>query len=97
MVKNQAKKDHAKAAFLSMFDALSRFPGCGPFRGYSLEHYFKTSALRDDDNADGSCKAYRDGIAEALRIDDRELRKIALSNLSKDANNPRVEITLHPL
>ena len=67
------------------------------FAGYTLAHYFKTAAHRDDDNADGACKAYRDGIADALRIDDRQLPKLALSTIAKDATNPRVEITLHVL
>lgn len=67
------------------------------FTGYTLAHFFKTTAFRDDDNADGACKAYRDGIAEALRIDDRQLPKLALSTMAKDAANPRVEITLHLL
>jgi len=65
------------------------------FAGYTLAHFFKTSAWRDDDNADGACKAYRDGIADALGIDDRQLPKLALSAIAKDATNPRVEITLH--
>jgi hypothetical protein len=63
--------------------------------GYSLAHYFPTSAFRDDDNADAACKAYRDGIAHALDIDDRTLRKVKLSTFDKDAAAPRVEITLH--
>ena len=67
------------------------------FNGYTLAHFFKTAAFRDDDNADGACKAYRDGIAEALGIDDRQLPKRALSTMAKDAANPRVEITLHHL
>lgn len=66
------------------------------FAGYSLAHFFKTAALRDDDNADAACKAYRDGIAEALGMDDRGLRKLKLSTIAKDAANPRVEITLYP-
>jgi hypothetical protein len=67
------------------------------FTGYTLAHYFKTAAYRDDDNADAACKAYRDGIADALGIDDRQLPKLALSTFHKDATNPRVEITLHVL
>lgn len=66
------------------------------FAGYSLAHYFPTAAFRDDDNADAACKAYRDGIATALGLDDRHLRKLRLSTFAKDAANPRVEITLHP-
>jgi hypothetical protein len=62
--------------------------------GYSLAFYFKTAAYRDDDNADAACKAYRDGIADALRMDDRNLRKIALSTHAKDKDCPRVEISL---
>lgn len=65
------------------------------FAGYSLAHYFPTAQPRDDDNADAACKAYRDGIADALGIDDRQLPKLRLSIISKDAANPRVEITLH--
>jgi hypothetical protein len=67
------------------------------FTGYTLAHFFRTAAFRDDDNADGCCKAYRDGIADALGIDDRSLPKLALSTIAKDASNPRVEITLHHL
>jgi crossover junction endodeoxyribonuclease RusA len=65
------------------------------FAGYSIAHFFKTAAFRDDDNADGACKAYRDGIADALGINDRHFPKVALSTFAKDAINPRVEITLH--
>jgi hypothetical protein len=68
-----------------------------PFTGYTLAHYFATAAWRDDDNADAACKAYRDGIADALGIDDRKLPKLALSTRDKDAERPRVEITLHTL
>lgn len=65
------------------------------FAGYSLAHYFPTAARRDDDNADAACKAYRDGIADALGMDDRQLPKVRLSTIAKDAARPRVEITLH--
>lgn len=65
------------------------------FVGYTLAHFFPTVRFRDDDNADGACKAYRDGIAEALQVDDIDLPKLALSTRAKDAANPRVEITLH--
>jgi hypothetical protein len=65
------------------------------FTGYTLAHFFPTAAWRDDDNADAACKAYRDGIADALGIDDRQLPKLALSTRAKDADRPRVEITLH--
>jgi len=66
------------------------------FAGYRVAFLWKTAAYRDDDNADASCKAYRDGIADALRMDDRKLRKLALSTHAKDSVCPRVEITLIP-
>lgn len=34
----------------------------------------KTRNKVDDDNAEGSCKAYRDGIAQALGIDDSNFK-----------------------
>lgn len=79
----------AKAATQSVFP----FP---TFAGYSLSFHWPTAAYRDDDNADASCKAYRDGIASALAIDDRHLRKLSLSSHHKDKTNPRLEILLHP-
>ena len=66
------------------------------WKGYSLAFFFPTMAFRDDDNADGSCKAYRDGCAEAMRMDDKGLRKLKLSTHAKDAKTPRVEITIYP-
>lgn len=63
--------------------------------GYSLAHYFPTMAFRDEDNADGACKAYRDGICDAFGISDKNFCKLALSTRAKDASNPRVEITIY--
>lgn len=62
--------------------------------GYSLAFHVGRMGF-DDDNADASVKAYRDGIADALRLDDRDLRKVALSTFQRDPSNPRLEITLH--
>ena len=63
--------------------------------GYSLKHFFETVRVRDDDNADGACKAYRDGICDALGINDKTLKKIRLSEISKDAERPRTEFTIY--
>lgn len=65
-----------------------------PARGYRLEFFWKTAAYRDDDNADASCKAYRDGIADALEINDRALCKTALSKHATDRENPRLEVRI---
>jgi crossover junction endodeoxyribonuclease RusA len=101
IVKSKRVKRHKTNAYLRTLEAIGKtFHEQGlpvpDFAGYSLAHFFKTAAWRDDDNADGACKAYRDGIAKALGIDDRHFRKLALSTFHKDAGNPRVEITLHP-
>ena len=64
------------------------------FYGYSLAFHFRTSAHRDDDNADACCKSYRDGMAAALGINDRHFKKLALSTHATDPRCPRVEVTL---
>ena len=63
--------------------------------GYSLAHFFPTLAFRDEDNADGACKAYRDGICDAFGMSDKNFCKMKLSTREKDAKNPRVEITIY--
>ena len=63
--------------------------------GYSLAHFFPTMAFRDEDNADGACKAYRDGICDAFGMSDKNFCKMKLSTREKDAKNPRVEITIY--
>jgi hypothetical protein len=65
------------------------------FCGYSLAFFFKTAYFRDEGNAEGSCKAYIDGICDALGINDRNFNKVALTTRAKDAANPRVEITIY--
>ena len=66
------------------------------FTSYTLTYYFKTRRHWDDDNAIASPKAYRDGIAHALRIDDRHLTLAALPIRLTDSANPHLLITLHP-
>ena len=70
-------------------------PGQPPaFTSYSLAFHFPQERTRDDDNAAASCKAYRDGIADALRIDDSTLRFQSLT-ASIDLLKPRLEILLN--
>ena len=70
-------------------------PGQPPaFTSYSLAFHFPQERNRDDDNAAASCKAYRDGIADALRIDDSTLRFQSLT-ASIDLLKPRLEILLN--
>lgn len=96
--KSKVVKRHRVLAQLRLHNVLvsGEVPDGCQYAGYSLAFFFRTAAFRDDDNADASVKAYRDGFASALRMDDRGLRKIALSSYAKDAAFPRVEITLYP-
>lgn len=68
-----------------------RFPD---YTGYHLAFYWPDARRRDDDNAMASTKAYRDGIADALGIDDHALRMSGVPTFVIDRDNPRLEITL---
>lgn len=48
----------------------TRFEHDGSRLKLTIAAYPKTSRRPDDDNTIGACKAYRDGIAQALGIDD---------------------------
>jgi crossover junction endodeoxyribonuclease RusA len=93
--KSVATRKHRSAARLLTIAALAKH-GNGVWGGYRLRFFWPTARQRDDDNADASCKAYRDGVAEALGIDDKLLRKVAISTHDKDAEAPRVEFILMP-
>lgn len=57
-----------------------------------IAFYPPDNRRRDDDNMVGSFKAYRDGIADALGVDDRRFRP---HYFFEDAAKPgRVEITI---
>ena len=62
---------------------------------YSLAFFLPDKRKRDDDNLAASCKAYRDGIADALGIDDHNLRMDSAPTMQLDREDPRVEITLN--
>jgi hypothetical protein len=84
---------HRNRAKLVMLAALGGQPA-PEFAGYALAFYFPTKVRRDDDNAAASCKAYRDGIADALKMDDHRLPMVAGPIMGHDPANPRLEITL---
>jgi hypothetical protein len=96
IVKSKAVKKHRQMARFGFEVAVEKWDlRKVKWAGYSLAFYFRTAAFRDDDNADGSCKAYRDGCAQALKVDDKTLKKLRLSTHAKDAECPRVEFTIH--
>lgn len=64
------------------------------YKGYTLAFFYPDLRRRDDDNASASCKAFRDGIADALGVDDNTLKLLEIPTFGLDRKNPRVEITL---
>jgi crossover junction endodeoxyribonuclease RusA len=85
---------HART--VAKLHTLSALHGNQPpaFHHYSLTFYFPDNRRRDDDNASASCKAYRDGIADALHIDDSTLSLCRAPLMLVDRDNPRVEFHL---
>jgi hypothetical protein len=92
--KSKLVKKHRECARIATLFALKPH-NCKAPLGYSLAHFFPTMAFRDEDNADGACKAYRDGICDAFGMSDKNFCKMKLSTREKDAKNPRVEITIY--
>jgi hypothetical protein len=88
-------KVHRQRARLLTLEALNGQPA-PTFSGYRLAFFLPDARNRDDDNLAASCKAYRDGIADALRVDDSTLALAAQPTMNLDRANPRVEITLIP-
>jgi hypothetical protein len=88
-------KTHRNQAKLVALSALGG-QSAPAFSGYTLTFFFPDARRRDDDNAAAACKAYRDGIADALRVDDHTLALAGRPTIAIDRSNPRVEITLIP-
>lgn len=89
--KARAIKQYRGHAKLVMASALAAVES-RDFAGYSLAFHFRTRHFRDDDNADASVKCYRDGICDALQVNDKDFRKLAISSHHHDPKCPRVEI-----
>jgi hypothetical protein len=97
LAKSRKVKQHRHAACQMMKIAIGRgyLEGAGKPTGYALAFFYKTNLFRDEGNAEGSCKAYIDGICDALKMNDRHFNKQVLTKQAKDAKNPRVEITIY--
>jgi hypothetical protein len=92
---SKAKKAARQLAYLTTLSALQGKPSPCVSR-YRLDFYFSVRRRRDDDNFAAACKAYRDGIADALRIDDTDLVLCAAPEMHQDKASPRLEIHLLP-
>lgn len=94
---SRAKKQAKKIAYLRTLEALrQRATDTLPvFTHYRLDFYFKTNRNRDDDNAKASCKAFRDGIAQALQVDDSTLKDTHEAGMNINKTDPHLIITLY--
>jgi len=95
MILHRHKKAAKQRAYIETRRAAGMFR-LPTFTRYTLTFHHSTNRNRDDDNAAASCKAYRDGIAAGLGVDDNTLRLTGETRLLIDRENPRLEITLIP-
>mgnify|MGYP003673349172 CR=1 FL=1 len=86
------KREARKLAGFSTWDQI----GPCSFKGYRLDFYWPTKRKRDKDNATAMCKAYLDGVADAVQQDDSEWEFYGV-RFEIDKNNPRLEITFTEL
>lgn len=97
-VKAKARRDACYLAYDAMPAGLrevrSGFAGEGPIV-FQVTFYPPDARQRDDDNMIGSFKAARDGIADALGVNDRRFRpEYRIENPCKPG---RVEVWISPL
>jgi hypothetical protein len=92
--KNKLTAQHRSTAYWLTLLEVQKLDVMPPMAGYRLAFYWATKRRRDDDNAAAMCKAYRDGIAEALGVDDSTLKMHGPVGMECDRLRPRLEITL---
>lgn len=88
----KAHKTWAYAACLALFAQLRLSVPCGRIK-WSVTIHPKTRHVIDDDNARASLKAYQDGIALALGVDDKLFDAPALT-FGEPVKGGLVRITL---
>lgn len=91
-----AKKAKAtkNARFMAYIALAMPYPPRWERATLGMTFYWPTKAAHDDDNAAASCKAYRDGIADAgIVANDRGISTLPPVMLH-DKKNPRVVLTI---
>jgi hypothetical protein len=63
--------------------------------GYTLHFHFPTKRRQDDDNVAAMFKSSRDGIADALQMDDRNLRILTGPEITYSAADPHLTVNLY--
>jgi len=92
--KSAAVKKARKAAKLATLAAITGWEKPAPTH-YTLHFSFPTALRRDDDNAAASFKSYRDGIADALGIDDHSLKMSASPEMLVNRTDPHLTVNLY--
>ena len=64
---------------------------CGHIESYMLYFFWKDRRRHDKDNATACCKAYLDGISDAIEQDDSEWDFNGV-RFAVDKENPRLEV-----
>jgi len=93
--KNRAKKADTELAQLVTLEALGRRKA-PMWKKATLDavFYWPTMGFPDDDNAIGSLKGFRDGIAKAGVVTNDRILKHRDTTFLKDKDDPHVEITI---
>ncbi len=96
-VKAAAREEATKLTYAAMpcgaKEVRQHFAGTGPI-GYKVTFYPPDKRHRDDDNMIGSFKAARDGIADALGVNDRRFKPHYF--FEEPCKPGRVEVQLSP-
>lgn len=94
MAKHRAFQKHKQWAYYATLDAL---PGCFQHKGETVRLRYtvtpKTAHPIDKDNAVAAMKAFQDGIALALKMDDSAFETPEIT-FAKPEKPGRVEVTL---
>lgn len=95
MAKARKKKEATQYAWAVTLDLLGRHKA-PKWKKATLQaaFYWPTMGFPDDDNAMGSLKAYRDGIALAGVVTNDKVVTTLPWTIAKDKTKPRVEITI---
>lgn len=95
--KAEFKKNYFKEGFFAAEQMMTKNPEMkfDLNRTYSITlNFYPPRATGDLDNMLAAMKSGLDGIAKALRIDDRQFRPITIDIPAKSQTNPRVEIRI---
>lgn len=92
--KRKARAAAMTATARALQDADAEHTLCGLVpTGYTIRWFYWLGAGPDADNALGSCKAYLDGIAQHLRINDRTLRCCGIERIKE--RRADLDIVIH--